>query len=225
MTPEELSETRLLPSFDDRLCTIPDFLPLEMFVSLQAEILRLVETDRSYVPGHKKGATIGYEALRRSGPKIVAFYQSAQHRRFISRIVGAQLEPTPMHDNSSLSILIYDQPGDHIGWHYDHNFYRGRHFTVLIGIENTDPSNTAPSQARLLVKNSNGEAVDIPTPPNTLVVFEGAMHRHKVTPLGKGERRVMLSMTYCTNPKNSRGQELARRVKDTAYFGIRALWR
>jgi len=64
----------------------------------------------------------------------------------------------------------------------------------------------------------------IPTPPNTLIVFEGAKVRHRVTALAEGERRIVLSMTYCTDPRNSRLQEAARRVKDTAYFGLRALW-
>jgi hypothetical protein len=31
-------------------------------------------------------------------------------------------------------------------------------------------------------------------------------------------------MTYCSDPRNSRLQEAARRIKDTAYFGLRALW-
>jgi len=64
----------------------------------------------------------------------------------------------------------------------------------------------------------------IPTPPNALVVFEGAKVLHRVTTLAEGERRIILSMTYCTDPRNSRLQEVARRVKDTAYFGLRALW-
>jgi hypothetical protein len=224
MTQEQWSQTRMIPSFEDRICAVAGFLSPGMFGPLKDEILGLVETDRSYIPSHKKGATIGYDTLRKSGPKVVALYRSDQHRQFISQIVGARLEPTPIRDKSSLSVLIYDRPGDHIGWHYDHNFYRGRHFTILVSIENTNRDRTAISEAKLVVKNPVGEAVEIPTPPNTLVVFEGAMRLHRVTPLGKGERRVVLSMTYCTNPKNSPGQELARRIKDTAYFGMRALW-
>ncbi len=64
----------------------------------------------------------------------------------------------------------------------------------------------------------------VATPPNALVVFEGAKVRHKVTPIAAGERRIVLSMTYCTDPRNSVVQESMRRVKDTAFFGIRALW-
>jgi len=221
---ERVCEPRMPPSFDDRFCIVPDFLPPQLFASLQEEILRLAERDRTCVPTHKKGATISYDALRKHAPKTVSLYHSVQHQKVISEIVGAHLEPTPARDNSSLSVLIYDRPGDHIGWHYDHNFYQGRHFTVLIGIENTNRDETALSGAKLLVKKEAGEEIEIPTPPNTLVFFEGAKTLHKITPIDEGERRVMLSMTYCTDPRNSRVQEVARKIKDTAFFGVRALW-
>jgi hypothetical protein len=57
-----------------------------------------------------------------------------------------------------------------------------------------------------------------------MIVFEGNKILHKVTPIREGERRVVLSMTFCTDPRNSLVQGIARRIKDTAFFGIRALW-
>ena len=218
------SQGRDPPSFQDRLCTVPDVLPRALFASLRAEILKLAETERTYIPAHKKGATIGYDILRKTAPNIVALYRDAHYQKFISGIVGNPLEPTPIQDNSSLSVLIYDRPGDHIGWHYDHNFYRGRHFTVLITMENVDRDQSGLSGAKLLVKDSTGAEIEFPTPANTLVLFEGAKTLHKITPIGEGERRVVLSMTYCTDPRNSRVQEVARKIKDTAFFGARALW-
>ena len=55
-------------------------------------------------------------------------------------------------------------------------------------------------------------------------LFDGARVLHKVTPIAEGERRTVLSMTYCTDPRNSRLQGIARRIKDMAFFGPRALW-
>jgi hypothetical protein len=117
--------------------------------------------------------------------------------------------------------LFYERPGDHIGWHYDHNFYKGRHFTVLLSIINRGAGGL--SAARLMARLGKTEQA-IATPPNTLVVFEGARVRHKVTPLNDGERRVVLSMTFCTDSRHSLIQEGLRRVKDIAFFGPRALW-
>jgi len=217
-------DMRTPPSFGDRLCSIPDALPADLFASLREDILKLTERDRTCIPTHKKGATIGYDVLRNIAPRVTAIYHNPDYQNYLSRIVDVPLCPTPFSDNSSLSVLLYDRPGDHIGWHFDHNFYRGRHFTVLIGIENTNHDGTALSAARLLVKKRGGGQIELQTPPNTLILFEGAKILHKVTPLLENERRVMLSMTYCTDPTNSRVQEVARKIKDTAFFGVRALW-
>jgi len=131
--------------------------------------------------------------------------------------------PTPINDQSSLSLLFYNKPGDHIGWHYDHNFYRGRHFTLLLAIVNTGQAAHGLSHA-VLEARVGGREIGISTAPNTLVVFEGALVQHQVTPIHERERRIMLSMTYCTDPRAQWWQAASRRIKDTAFFGIRALW-
>jgi 2OG-Fe(II) oxygenase superfamily len=217
LTPE------VIPSFAERLVTIADFLPNEICQRILAEIEALGGTERSYLPLHKQGGTIAYENLREHAPTVVALYQSDAMRKVIASIVGLEVQTTPSTDKSSCSVLYYVKPGDHIGWHHDHNFYQGRHFTVLLPIANQGHGTDGLSSARLLMCRGKEERV-IPTPPNTLVVFEGAKVLHRVTTLAAGERRIVLSMTYCSDPRNSRLQEAARRIKDTAYFGLRALW-
>ena len=212
-----------LPSFDRRLATLDDVLPADTFRRLTGEIEALVDTERSYLPTHKKGGTVAYDTLCAKAPDVVALYRSPRLQALVSDIVGVRVQPTPLHDQSSLSVLFYEKPGDHIGWHYDHNFYRGRHFTVLIPIVNRGAATGTLSAARLLAKQGDSE-IELATPPNRMIVFEGARVLHKVTPIGEGERRVVLSMTFCTDPRNSLWQGIARRIKDTAFFGIRALW-
>jgi hypothetical protein len=212
-----------MPGFSDRLAVVPDLLLAETFATLKAEAERLIGPERSFVPTHKKGGTVAYETLIASAPAIVALYHSADLKNFISRLVGLEVKPTPIHDQSSLSLLVYDKPGDHIGWHYDHNFYRGRHFTVLIGLTNQGNATGGLSHAELQVQVS-GRQIAVSTAPNTAVVFEGTRVRHKVTPIRARERRLILSMTYCTDPRSRWWQGVSRRIKDTAFFGVRALW-
>jgi hypothetical protein len=211
------------PDFSECLATIDNVLPEPLLLELAADVDRLIATERTYLPAHKKGGTVAYETLEREAPEIVRLYRSPAMQRFISRITGIKLEPTPMHDQSSCSVLFYEKPGDHIGWHYDHNFYKGRHFTVLIPLINRGHGEGGLSAARLMVKRRR-EEITIATPPNRIIVFEGARVRHKVTPIAEGERRVVWSMTYCADPRNSAFQGVARRIKDTAFFGVRALW-
>jgi hypothetical protein len=211
------------PRFADRFAVVPDLLPAPTFAALRAEAERLVAPERSFVPTHKKGGTVAYETLIASAPAIVSFYHCVGFRDFISRLVGAHVAPTPINDQSSLSVLFYDKPGDHIGWHYDHNFYRGRHFTVLIMITNVGRATDGLSHAALKARIAEQE-IAVRAPPNTVVVFEGARVRHKVTPVHASEQRLVLSMTYCTDSSSLWWQAVSRRLKDTAYFGVRALW-
>lgn len=209
-------------TFQHRLAVQDGFFDSASFAQVHEAVERLVTTERSYLPSHKKGGTVAFSSLRQKAPLLVDLYVSGVITRTIETITGERLAPTPQHDESSCSVLFYEKPGDHINWHYDHNFYRGRHFTVLIPIVNQGASDGL-SAARLKTKGRDGET-EISTPPNRLIVFEGARVLHKVTPIAEGDRRIVWSMTYCTDPRNSPIQGLARRVKDTAFFGVRALW-
>lgn len=211
------------PKLEDGLAFSDGLFATEDWHGVAATVERLSESERSYVPHHKKGGTIAYEILDRHAPLLTSLYRSREFKNLISEIAGVTVQPTPTHDQSSCSVLIYERPGDHIGWHYDHNFYMGRHFTVLVPIVNRGVAPGTLSSARLMTRKGSTVA-EIATPPNRLVVFEGARVRHKVTPIVDGERRVVWSMTYCTDARNAAWQAVARRVKDTAFFGLRALW-
>jgi hypothetical protein len=212
-----------VPDFSRRLVRVPDFLPAGVFARLRGDILRLQMAERSFVPAHKKGGTIAYETLIAEAPSVVAYYHAPELMRFFSSVIQAEVSPTPVDDQSSLSVLIYDRPADRIGWHYDHDFYRGRHFTALLPVVNDGSAEGGLSHANLVAR-VDGREVEINTAPNTLVLFEGAVVRHKVTPIEAGERRIVLSMTCCTDPRADLWQAIARRFKDTAYYGVRALW-
>lgn len=218
-----LPGNRVAPSFDDRLCVMRDFLPPDHFAALRASLERFAAPERNFVPAHKKGGTVAYETIIAQAPAVAAFYRSPALLDFVSEVTGVGVQPTPLHDQSSLSVLFYDRPGDHIGWHYDHNFYRGRHFTALLPVINEGTADGGLSHATLMAR-AGGREIAIATPPNSYVLFEGAVVHHKVTPIREGERRLVLSMTFCADPRNHWWQGTARRIKDTAFFGIRALW-
>ncbi len=210
-------------NFENKIVSVRNFLPEETMVMLQNAVLRQVRPDRIHIPIHKRGATISYHELHVHAPEAVVFYQSEELRDWGTSIVGSRIMPTPLSDLNSCSVLIYDKPQDHIRRHYDLNFYRGRHFTALLSLVNTNADSTGVSSAQLIVRFPEGDKV-IPTPPNTFVFFEGAYVYHGVTPLKEGECRIVLSMTYCTDPSASAFQNVRRRFKDIAYFGPRALW-
>ena len=209
--------------FGEKIVAVPGFLAETTFQRLLDAFQRQRQSQRVHIPVHKRGAALSCHDLQHSAPEIISFYHSRQLHDWCSLVVGDRVVTTPPNDLSSCSILIYDKPRDHIGWHYDVNFYRGRHFTGLFSLVNRNREGTGLSSAKLMVRRKSGDT-EIPTPPNTFVLFEGAYIYHGVTALGEGERRVILSMTFCTERAAGRLQALERRFKDIAYFGIRALW-
>ena len=124
-----------LPSFAQQLATLDNVLPPDDFARLVGEVEKLVETERSYLPAHKKGGTVAYETSCSARP----FSSISTARKGCGASSRASCNcPSSRRrctTRSSCSVLFYEKPGDHIGWHYDHNFYKGRHFTVLIPID------------------------------------------------------------------------------------------
>jgi hypothetical protein len=220
------ADAALLAADFDRelLVRVPLFLSEPCLAALRAEAESMLpRMERTYLPAHKKGGTVSYEAISRWAPRCLSFYHSADVQRWIGAITGERVHPTRDQDQSSLSLLCYNEAGDHINWHYDHNFYKGRHFTVLLSLVNQN-ANGGLSESRLERKTPAGAVASCDTAANSLVVFEGAKVLHRATPAAAGDLRIILSMTYCSDPRISRFKEFIRRVKDTAFFGIRALW-
>ena len=185
----------------------------------EANIPRMVP---SYIPTHKKGNTLSYENIHLHAHGCLGFYHSPELLSWISAITKLKVSPTPDRDQSSLSVLCYKDAGDHIQWHYDHNFYSGRHFTVLLSLANQSEAGGL-SQSQLQRKTPSGEE-SVDTSPNVLVIFEGAKVLHRASPTAAGDLRIMLSMTFCADTRTNFLKELARRIKDTAFYGIHALW-
>jgi hypothetical protein len=207
------------------LFRVGDFLEPASLAALRDEAMMVSGRKvRSYVPTHKKGGTVSYEQIHEACPSCLAFYHCEEIWRFVSQVVGENVRPAGDHDQSAESILFYDEAGDHIHWHFDHNFYEGRQFTVLINLVNRSAGG-GPSASTLVYKNSQGAEVEVDTSENTLVIFEGSKVLHRATPTAEGDLRIMLSMTFNTAPTISAFGELKRRIKDTAFFGLRVLWK
>lgn len=207
----------------ERAASIPDFLAPSHLEALRAEVLaHQKQVVRSYIPTHKKGGTISYERIHHLAPQCLALYHAPAFAEWISRLVGQRVLPTADHDQSSCSILVYDQAGDHINWHFDHNFYQGSHFTVLLALVNQSAS--GGNSASELYRKKPGGTEMLDTAVNRLVVFEGQRVCHRASPTSEGDLRILLSMTFATSSHIVWYKEVARRIKDTAFFGLRALW-
>jgi hypothetical protein len=205
----------------ERIIRVENFLAPENLAELRIECAaNRPHVERTHLPMHKKGGTLSYENIHRYAPACLGVYHSPEIHRWLAEVVGEQLLPTAEHDQSSCSLLYYNQSGDHINWHFD-NFYKGRHFTILISVVNR--SARGGISAGKLMQKKHGKVIELDMSENVLVIFEGTQVLHRASPVAERDERIMLSMTLCTDPRIGFAKELARRVKDTAYYGPRAL--
>lgn len=182
---------------------------------------------RNYVPGHKQGGSVSYYAIvnePREPSTIVSLYRSSAFRRFLSDIVKEELLLCPDNDPHACALYYYTQPGDHIGFHYDKSYYKGKRYTVLMGLIERSEHCRLVAHMRKSGTNGNVSEEAIPLDPGSLVIFNGDKLWHAVTPLQPREERIVLTMQYVTNQEMGAFHRAFSNLKDVfAYFGPAAL--
>jgi hypothetical protein len=209
----------------DECVFIPEFFPADSLAALLEDVERLTpEVHRNYVPRHKKGGSVSHFAIAKQGLTLFEFYRSAEFRAFVSRLVNADLKLCPDDDPHACALYFYTEPGDHMGFHYDTSYYKGARYTVLVGLIQQSSSRLL---CRLQTRQPGREPQDLAlaTTPGSMVIFNGDRVYHGVSPSQAGERRVVFTMEYVTNPEMGRAKRIFSNLKDAfAYFGVKSLW-
>ena len=115
---------------------------------------------------NKKGVTISTNNLIKYAPKLINFYQN-DLCELVSKQLKLNLFATDLNLPTSCALLIYENEGDWINWHYDYNYYNGRFFTLLIPITNN------LTCTKFQIKNGNNEIKSIDLTNNNSICFEG----------------------------------------------------
>lgn len=163
----------------------------------------------------RKGQAMGGHELANSS--IAVWLEYFESPKFIERLRGetgiANLALVPTVDTNRLSLLFYDPPaeseaqGDGTDWHMDGSIYLGDRWAgILTLIENT---NDAISKLEL---QPHGQVTQIPKTnlQNSLVLFQGDHVLHRVRPMVKSERRVVMSLLFSDWPVRTRNPFLRR---------------
>ena len=223
-----ISPSAIAPAYraQDEFAFVEKFFEPQQIAPLidEANALR-PRINRNYVPRIKKGGSVSYFDVNKLAPAVRALYHSPELINWISEVTGEKLLTCPETDPHACALYYYTEAGDHIGYHFDTSFYRGKRFTVLVGLVERS---SAELVCQLYHRDEKRETVElrIKTEPGSLVVFNGDNLYHCVTPSGEGEDRVVLSLEYVTDRSMGTLQRMISSVKDAiAYFGIRSLFR
>lgn len=205
------------------------FLEKALPEALTADLLREAERAREdvhrvFVPFVRQGGSVSYFRLKARRSPLVSFYRSGALKDLVSRLAGRELHYCPEDDPHSIAVFYYDQPGDHVTWHVDACHYKkGVAYTVLVGLRDRSRMKL---ECRLFEGVPGREVVakDFVTGSGSLVLFNGCNVRHRVTPLGEGEERIVLSMQFLLDPKMNRARRFLANVDHAIkYFGLASL--
>lgn len=202
------------------------WLPASLVDRMLAEVDRVRPAiNRNYIPRHKKGGSVSFYTLLEQAPTIIALYRAPAFIAFLGALTGRSLQPCPPGDPHSCALYFYTEPGDHIGFHFDTSYYRGARYTVLLGL-------IERSSSRLVCQPFKKDPtrppveVTLATDPGTFILFNGDKLWHAITPLGRDEERVSLTLEYVTDPSMHPAKRLFSNLKDAVgYFGFRAVFR
>jgi hypothetical protein len=205
---------------------LENFLPAEVTSELVAAVSAVGgAVNRNYLPGHKQGGSVSRHMIDELAPFIAELYRSAALISWLEELSGERLLPCPMEDPHAYALYFYTRAGDHIGWHYDTSYYRGRRFTLLLGVID-DSSCRMDYELHTRDPGVATVAGSVRYPPGALVFFDGDKLRHRITPLARGETRVSLTFEYVTDPRMHSWRRLISNIKDAvAYFGLRQVFR
>jgi len=205
-----------------KLLVIRDFMPSEFVMNHYVpEVENCTKfIHRVRVPKFKKSGSVSRQNIKEHAPGLFNIYYSPIMRQFIEQIVGESLCLCPDSDPHAVALYHYTEPGDHIGVHYDKSFYKGKRVTVLLGMIQDSVESKLVCYLGASKTNRRKNPLEVMTHPGTLVIFNGDSLWHEVTPLGKNERRVILTMEYLTDNRISTVNRLVSNFKDRfLYFG------
>lgn len=175
---------------------------------------------RVKVTTFKQSGSVSSQNLEKHASSLFALYHATWLKTWIERVVDEPVMLCPTDDPHAVALYHYSQPGDHIGVHYDKSFYRGRRYTVLLGMIQDSVSSKLvcyPSAHKL---NRRKNPLDVYTHPGTLVIFDGNALWHEVTPLAENEKRVILTMEFVTDNEMTPMNRFISNLKDRLlYFG------
>lgn len=204
------------------MLVIEDFLPRDLVVE---QLVPEVEACTPYVhrvnvPGFKKSGSISYSLIEQHAPSLFGIYRSPEFLQFIARLVGEKLFLCPESDPHAAALYYYTEAGDRIKNHYDKSFYKGKRFTVLLGMVQDSTHSKLICYPGASKKNMKKNPTEVLTHPGTLVVFNGDVLWHEVSALAENERRVILTMEFLTDTRISAVSKIVSDFKDRfLYFG------
>lgn len=159
----------------------------------------------------KRQKNIASSVLLEELPEIEEYYAFAAP--IVSKQIGETVLPLDKDIKNRLTLVVYEQEGDYIDWHFDTNHYEKRYFTLLV------PVTFEPTCGNYQYKNSEEEDEDVEVKKGQAILFEGDKVYHRGKMLCKDQYRVILSLTFVTSNNMNLWNYTMHKMKEFGIYG------
>lgn len=218
--PNIINNNYQFKQINDKMWIVENMLDTKYFDYLKTQFEDKKFDTKNYY--FRKATGINFDELHKSNNYngFVELYYSDEILKLLSDILKKPISRTPLSDNNSCSILIYSNPGDYIDWHLDYSNYYGDRYVVLLSIINSNSNKKCCSENYYVYKDDDGKINQFKLKPNDLLIFKGSEIPHKSTEIGVGEKRILLSMTFCDicQEKKNIGYQIYEDIKNNILY-------
>lgn len=199
----------------EQFCGIQE-IDLAVPQAIKGDIMKCVKSGlgkRVVLDGWKAGRTISTADVKKELPELWRWYTGLEEQ--IGSVIGESVHITSDTLPTTCAVLVYEEDGDFINWHYDVNYFNGRFFTLLI------PVTIENSCTLYTYYDKNNTVQNMETKDGKAILFEGNKTFHMATKFcNRGQKRVVVSVQFSTDPSISWYNRALMRIKDSAYIGI-----
>lgn len=177
-----------------------------------SKLIEISENNGKRVEMPKKAQkNISPKILIQELPELGTYYEECS--KIVSDYIGTSVKTLPNDINNRITLVVYEQEGDFIDWHFDTNHYEGRYFTLLI------PITFEPTCGNYQYKDSNEKDTDVEINKGQAILFEGDKVYHRGKMLCKDQHRVILSMTFVTSQTMNMWNYTMHKIKEFGIYG------
>ena len=182
----------------------------------------LASPDESFPAGHPRRhvspssvEVVAYDLVPTTSA-VRVLYESDELTNFIAAVLGEEKLFRYADPFGALNIAIMED-GDALGWHFDQTDFvvslalqsskAGGEFENAKQLRNTSNENYE-AVAEVLAGEATSRVRTEPMQPGTLMIFNGRMSMHRVTPISGDTSRIVALLAYDTKPGTDSTDEL-----------------
>lgn len=174
----------------------------------------------------KQHAILDGKHIQEQLPELHFYYHNCLPE-YVSAMINRKVYSINENGTMNNSIILYENENDSIRWHTDKSMFNDKKVvTLLLYLLNESTQELCYIENDTSPGDSNNEPTILcgRTEENSGILLEHFVLKHYVSPLKKGEKRIVWSMTFAEDMNlPTLSSYTKNKVKNISYLGLRAI--